>query len=330
MWRTLLSALAAVVLLAGCGSTQPAGVASSPAAHTRATIGLTYIPNVQFAPAYLALDEHKFEGVDVTLRHHGAQEGLFTALTSGQEDFAIAGGDELMQARAQGMDLVAVAGYYSRYPAEVIARSDTGIKTLGDLRGKNIGVPGRFGESWFGLLVALQSAGLQQSDVTVTEIGYTGQAALTTKKVDAIIGFSNNDAVQLKSLGTAITEIPVASDVPLVSSVVVTTGAMVREHPDTVRGVARGMVAGMQRTSTSPDAAIKATKTRVSDLAQPEQERAARTTLEATIPLFADASGQVTGKLSERTWTKMSSFMAAQKLTEHTVPAGEAMTTQFV
>jgi NitT/TauT family transport system substrate-binding protein len=57
-------------------------------------------------------------------------------------------------------------------------------------------VPGKFGESWFGLLAALAGANLTQSDVDVVEIGYTAQAALTTGKVEAVVGFSNNDQVK--------------------------------------------------------------------------------------------------------------------------------------
>src|SRR5699024_9318520 len=118
-----------------------------------------------------------------TVRHHGAQEGLFTAIASGQEDFVIAGGDEALQAREQGIDLVAIATLYRENPVQVIVRADGPITSLADLAGRRIGIPGRYGTSWFGLLVALRSAGLSEAEIEVVEIGYTQQAALTTDKV---------------------------------------------------------------------------------------------------------------------------------------------------
>ena len=136
-------AAALAVLLGGCA--QP----SAPVAVHRATVGLTYIPNVQFAPFYLGESRGLFdaEGVDVTLRHHGGNEGLFTALAAGQEDLVIAGGDELLQANAEGMDLVAVAQYYRKYPIVLIVPDASPIRTAADLKGRSVGIPGRYGES---------------------------------------------------------------------------------------------------------------------------------------------------------------------------------------
>lgn len=50
--------------------------------------------------------------------------------------------------------------------------------------------------------------GLTESDVLITEIGYTQQAALTTGQVEAIIGFANNDQVQFERAGIPTRAIP--------------------------------------------------------------------------------------------------------------------------
>lgn len=112
--RTLMLFLL-TALLAGCGTTPAASPTSSSPTPTAsdlpavapARIGLSYIPNVQFAPFYVA-EAKRFDpatgGVAATLRHHGAQEGLFTAIAAGQEDFVLAGGT-MLQARKSGIDL---------------------------------------------------------------------------------------------------------------------------------------------------------------------------------------------------------------------------------
>lgn len=222
--------------LAGCsagsalgGAAPPGGVssggvstvvASAPVstAGASATIGLTYIPNIQFAPFYLAQAQGGYAGTGtaVTLRHHGASEGLFTALTSGQEHLVVAGLDEMTQAVAQGADLVALAQYYRTYPVVAIVKDASPIRSAADLKGHSIGVPGRYGETWFGLQALLSAGGLAQTDVKVTEIGYTQLAALMSGQVDAVMGFSNNDVVAFGAAGLPVRSIALGADAPLI------------------------------------------------------------------------------------------------------------------
>ena len=133
---TTLVVAASAVTLCGCSSSE----SPSPAANaqsevdlqepTDVTLGLTYIPNVQFAPTYIAEEDAVYAnaGANVTLRHHGADEGLFTALTAGEEDVVLASGDEVLQARDQGMDVVAIGSYYHTYPVVVAVPEESDIE----------------------------------------------------------------------------------------------------------------------------------------------------------------------------------------------------------
>ncbi|MBK8435334.1 MAG: ABC transporter substrate-binding protein [Austwickia sp.] len=340
------AAAAAALSLAGCaaggpanggtGSASPgssgASGASTPAAQGSATLGLTYIPNIQFGPFYVGLEKKTFEarGVNLTLRHHGSNEGLFTALAAGQEDFVIAGGDELLQARAEGMDLVAISSYYRTYPVVLIVRDESPIKTTKDLRGHSIGLPGRYGESWFGLQVALKDAGLTEKDVRITEVGYTQQAALTTDKVDAIVGFSNNDAVQFGLAGVKTRTIPLARNVPLVSISLVTTAKLLKDRPNLARSVAEGMLDGIEAVKADPEGAITISTGQVPGLAQEQAAAAARVTLAATLKIMVDAQGKVAGKLDPAQWQDMAEFMTAQGLLTKPVDPAVAMSTEYV
>ncbi len=320
--RALVPILLAL-LLAGCGtapaatptSTSPSATASDlPAAPAR--IGLSYIPNVQFAPFYVAEEDGLFDpaagGVAATLRHHGAQEGLFTAIAAGQEDFVLAGGDEMLQARETGIDLVSVATYYRQYPVVVIAKEDGPIAALDDLKGHRIGVPGRYGSSWFGLLVALRTAGLTEDDVEVVEIGYTQQAALTTDKVDAVIGFSNNDLVQFQLAGVPVRSLPVGGGTPpLVGASLITTRSYLDANPEVVRRVAEAMVTGINTVASDStgDRALAATAKQVPGLTGDALE-AARLTLKATVLVMTDDQLHTDGRLDPTTWRAMGEFMA--------------------
>lgn len=311
--RVLLAVLA--VALVGCGATttpttSPSATTSLSASAT--TIGLSYIPNVQFAPFYVAQADGAFAPVAATLRHHGANEGLFTAIAAGEEDFLLAGGDEALQARDQGIDLVAVASYYQGYPGRILTKADSGITTLSDLKGHRIGIPGRYGESWFALLVALQSAGLTESDVEIKEIGYTQQAALSTGKVDAVSGFANNDQIQFERAGIEVRALPLteSGEPPLVSATLLTTRSYLDAHPDVVTAVANGMVAGIRATAEDPQRALDVSAEQV-----PSMDRdAAELTLNATIEVLGGS--QATGKLDTELWQKMADFMRSAGLLE--------------
>ncbi len=331
MTRRLFAAVATLLLLAGCS---PA-VTPSPSASTTPptpTLGLTYIPNVQFSPFYAAETDGSFvaAGVRPTLRHHGASEGLFTALAAGQEQFVIAGGDELLQARSEGLDLVAVAAYYRSYPVVVIVPADSGITTLAGLKGHSVGIPGKYGENWFGLQVALRSAGLTEADVKVQEIGYTQQAALTTKKVDAIVGFSNNEAVQFEQGGFATRTLPIADgQVPLVGICLITTADYAKANPASVKAVAAGMLTGIKSVVADPDRALQVSGTYIPGLSAAAAQQA-KATLIATIPLWTTADGSVDGGLDAAQWAAMADFMAEQGLTKTRVDPTPAFSNDYL
>lgn len=329
--RFRLLALLVAVLVVGAGCSTPATVPStgpSTPSTEAATIGLTYIPNVQFSPFYVAETKGLYD-TPVTLRHHGTSEGLFTAITTGTEQFVVAGGDELLQARDQGTDLVAVASYYRQYPVRIIVPADSSITTIADLKGHTIGLPGKYGESWFGLLMALKGAGLSQSDVTVQEIGYTQQAALATKKVDAIVGFVNSEPIQLEQAGVPVRVIDLGN-VPLVSISLITTSAYATAHPDIVKAVVKGTVAGMQAVVNDQSAAFQASTTFVPGLSDATTAAGAKAVLAATAPLFQARDGSVSGTLDPAAWDAMSTAMLGAGLIKTAQPAAQAMTNAYV
>lgn len=338
--RTVLAGATATLVMAatGCATslvpgTIPSTGLSPSASLPTPTIGLTYIPNVQFSPFYVAETDGSFTtaGVQPTLRHHGASEGLFTAIASGQEQFVISGGDEVLQARSEGLDLVVVAAYYRSYPVVVIVPADSSITTLADLKGHSIGLPGKFGENWFGLQVALRSAGLTEADVKVQEIGYTQQAALATNKVDAIVGFANNEAVQFAVGGFATRSIPIADgQVPLVGICLITTAAYARDNPATVKAVAAGMLAGIRSVVADPDRALKVSADYVPGLSAAAAQESAKATLTATLPLWTTSEGAVDGRLDAEQWTAMADFMAAKGLTASRVDPKPAFTNAYL
>ncbi|WRS29707.1 ABC transporter substrate-binding protein [Actinomycetaceae bacterium MB13-C1-2] len=297
------------------------------------TIGLTYVPNVQFAPVYVAAADEIFRAAEVgpVIRHHGTDEGLFTALTSGEEDVTVASGDEVLQSRAAGLDLVAIGTYYDEYPVAVISKADSGIDSLADLKGKSIGVPGEFGSNWFGLLAALDYAGLNISDVTVVSVGYTQAASLATDAVDAVVGFVNSDAVQLEQMGIETTVLPLSDfDVPLVGATIVTTREWLEDHQELARSVVEAITAGMDRVIQNPQHALEISANWDPSLRQGENRATAARLLEATIPLWERSDGKASAVQDIETWNRMAPFLSGiLEVPESAMGIDQAVTNDF-
>ena len=307
-------------LLGACGSGTAARKASAASgAAGDLVIGLTYTPNVQFAPFYLALKNGRY-APGVSLRHHGEQEGQFDALLAGTEQIVVAGADEAVVAASNGGGLSVIGGFYQRYPGCIIVPEDSDITDLADLKGHSIGTPGKTGETWYSLLVALSTAGLGQDEVTIQEIGYTQQAALASGKVDAVSGYANNDAVQLAQNGTPVRTLAISKDAPLLGASLVTTTDVLAARRDALAEAVADSVAGMASFIDDPDAAVEATGEYVSDLADATQAAHAREVAVATGELIEGDGTRAVGSVRVEDFAPMIDFLSSYGILGDEVP----------
>ena len=327
-----LGACASLVLSACVAGSNAGQSGSSATGDADVTIGLTYIPNVQFAPVYVADAQGLYNdaGVTATVRHHGSDEGLFTALLAGQEDVVIASGDEAVVAASQGLDLVSIGQYYASYPGTVIVPADSPIATLADLKGKTIGIPGEYGSSYYATLAAIKAGGLQTSDVTISSIGYTQQAALAAGQVDAVVGFTNNDAVQMRLSGLDIREIPLDDgSTPLVAASIVTTREWAQSHPDAARAVVSATTQAMNAIAADPQVALDATAQWDTTLTDETSLSAANAVLAATVPLWLGDDARADGVQDLATWSSMVSFLSSIGVLEGDVDPSAIVTNEY-
>ena len=300
--------------LAACSSGTASRAASASAAGGALTIGLTYTPNIQFAPFYMAKNDGTY-ATNVTLHHHGAQDGLFDALQSGHEQLVVAGADEAVVATSNGSDLVVVGGYYQSYPACLIVPESSPIKAPADLKGKTVGTPGRKGETWYALQLAMSTASLTESDLMIQDIGYTQQAALVGGKVDAVVGFSNNDAIQIRQAGTPVRTIQVADRIPLVGVSLVTTRSLLDSRRQDLETVVKASIKGMTAFVKDPDAAVEATKEHMDDLKVDQtQAKRAREVAVATGKLVSGDGSHPIGSVRVDDVAAMIEFLTSHKL----------------
>lgn len=339
--RAALAAAAAGTLALAACSDSPAGRKANSAssgtasAHRAArepvTVGLTYTPNIQFAPFYVAksLGYYEKAGLDATLRHHGASESEFGALGSGTEDYINAGGDEIMQARASGVPVVDIATLYVKYPVALIVPANSPIKKPEDMKGRTIGTPGPYGETYFALLAMLHGAGLSRHDVTIKYIGFTQQAALAGHKVDGVMGFVNNDAVQFKLAGIKTRSIRpggAGEKLPLVGLGIGALEKTLTQHPGQARRFVRATLKGVDYMTRHPAKTVALSAAFIPTLTGAKAKSDARATLEATLRLVRGT----TGRNDPAAWRAMAEFMRKSDLVKRRVKAADAYTNDFV
>ena len=210
-------ALTTVLTLATVAGTAAQNEGGSSAELTPLTVGLGYIPSVQFAPFYLADEAGYYEqsGLDVTFENKIDPE-LITLIARGAVDIGLADGTSLIPAVSQGMPVRYGATIYGRDPNVVFSLGETGIESAADLAGASIGIPGRYGSSWVALQALLASAGLTPDDAEITTYPDFGQAvAVASGQVEAATGFATNEPVQLRLQGLDVNVLRVSDVAPL-------------------------------------------------------------------------------------------------------------------
>lgn len=306
MRRRALLAAAGASLLTACANGASPSSPGGPTSGTPVTVGLTYVPNVQFCAFYLGLKKGLFadQGLAVTLRHHGEQEDVFGAVLGGQEDIVFASADEAMVVAAEGKQLRTFATSYQKYPLEVLGLGE-GETSLAALKGARLGIPGHYGSSYYAARAAIHEAGLQEAEVNLADIGYTQISALRSGQVDYIMGFSNNETVQLQRQGQKTRSIPVFTEPKLVGPSLITAG---KASDETLGKFAAALKASEEAVIADPDAALDATAEQVPAMAEKSQREAAAAVLDATTKLWR-VDGEVSVAVDPAAFERMGAFL---------------------
>lgn len=322
MRRWMILLVAALITLSACGTPQTA------ASNTSINIAMGYIPDVQFAPFYVAQAKGYYaeEGLTVTINQNDIRDAL-VQVGQGQLQFANASGDEILLARAQSIPIKLVFQTFQQFPIAIFSKQGAGIAKPADLRGKTIGVPGQFGATFIGLKGVLYAEKIPEQDVRISEIGFTQAAAVREDKVEAAVGYFNNEPLVLQNEGTPVNVIRVADYISLVSNGIVTSEKMIAEQPETVRKFVRATGRGLQDTLDNPDEAFKLSLQFIPELTaerQPQELNKLKETLSLWRSEASDANGL--GYSDPQTWQTTYRFLRDSELLRRDLNVEEAFT----
>jgi NitT/TauT family transport system substrate-binding protein len=264
---------------------------------------LSFRPDVQFAPFYLAQQAGYFEeeGLAVTIEHADGGE-LIRLVADGEADIGVADATDVMIARTSGIPITYVSTLFQSFPVAAIGPAGSVPANPAELAGAAVGTPGQFGSSWHALLALLQAGGLTPDDVTIREYPQFNQVeGLLAGDVDLITGFRNNEPLRLEAEGFDTDLLTIDEVAPLPGPGVVIGQESLDVDPSLARAFARALARAQQAVIDDPEAGLQAAIEAVPTIA--EDVDTARAVLLATVDLWAGSDPDVPlGAIDEALW----------------------------
>jgi NitT/TauT family transport system substrate-binding protein len=315
-----------LIFIAACSSSQSIpGSTPTELDHIRLPMG--FIPNVQYAPFYTAVEQGYFQenGIEIEFDYSFETDGV--ALVGAEDlQFALVSGEQVLLARAQELPVVYVYGWWQDYPVGIAAKVEEEILSPEDLAGKRIGLPGLFGANYIGLRALLNQAGVQEDDVILDSIGFNQVEALATDQEQAVVIYTNNEPIQLAALGYDIDLIRVADYTQLASNGLITNEATIADNPDLVRRMTQAISSGLTDVLADPDRAFEVSKKYVENLDQADQA-IQREVLEASIAFW---KAEQLGYIAPQAWENMQAILLDMGLLSQALDLKQAYTNEFI
>ena len=325
MFRKLvLITVAVAFVLSACANSQSTNEAG---ALTRIRLPMGYIPNIQFAPFYVAVEKGYFReaGIELEFDYDFETKGV-ELVGAGELPFAIASGEQVLLARAQGLPVTYVAAWYQQYPVSVVAKSELGVLVPQDLKGKKIGLPGLFGANYVGLRALLFEAGMSESDVTLDAIGFNQVELVATDQQNIIVGYAANEPIQLRAQGIAVTEMRVADYVQLASNGILANEKVIADDPELVRAFVGAFLRGLADTIADPDEAISLSASSIPNFADLDAD-VQKETLETSIEQW---KAERLGYSDPQAWENMQNVLLDMALITEEMDLTRAFTNDFI
>jgi ABC-type nitrate/sulfonate/bicarbonate transport system substrate-binding protein len=235
---------------------------SAPACAASLTVGKASSTSDAIIPVNVGdqLGIFKKHGLDLTITNFGGGSKMVQAMTAGSLDIGIGAGTE-MAFVAKGAPMIAVCEASTTAPFLAVGVPwDSPIKSLADLKGKNIGVssPGSFSD-WSGHELA-RKYGWGENGVKTVAIGggpAPALAALRAHLVDAVIG-NTSQFLTFEQTKHGRLLAPVSTYMGNVASgAIYASNRLVATNPDAIRAFIAGWIETMDYMRTHKVETIK-------------------------------------------------------------------------
>jgi ABC-type nitrate/sulfonate/bicarbonate transport system substrate-binding protein len=199
--------LVVVAMAAGLGACGGSAAPRGEASARSVSLQLNWFHEAEFVGYYVADAKgfYRDSGLDVEIREGGPGAPAIDAVRSGAADFAISSFGELKEATEKKEPLVAVMAGFQIPPLVIFSLADSGIKKPDDLAGKRVGVTTDY---WRDILdQTLAAANVKRLAVTTVDVKPEDLAQLYDGRVDAWLGYAQDEPIKAEMAGHAVTTI---------------------------------------------------------------------------------------------------------------------------
>jgi putative hydroxymethylpyrimidine transport system substrate-binding protein len=295
------------------------------------SLTLDFYPNPDHAGIYMAqkLGYFREAGLDVNINAPSDPSAPIKEVAAGQTDLAISYEPEVLLARQQHLDVVAVGALVDQPLTSLIWLRNSGIKGVGDLRGKTIATAGIPYQGAF-LKTILARANLSPANVKAVNVGFGLLPALVGGSAQAMLGgYRNVEAIDLRERGKHPVVIPVNRlGVPTYNELVlVAQRKHLEEDPESIRlfiaALARGTAAAVKNPGEATKAVLEANHSLEPKLTAAE--------VKATLPLLeSNRGGHPYGYMDPGQWRNFIAWMRDNELISSLPPPSEVLSNAYL
>ncbi|MHC1740612.1 MAG: ABC transporter substrate-binding protein [Anaerolineaceae bacterium] len=291
---------------------------------TPVTVQLKYLHQAQFAGLYAA-DQNGYyaaEGLKVTFIEGGPTVDLEKSVLDETAQFGITSPEKLIEARASGEPLKAIAVIYRRNPAVFMTMADSGITKPQDFVGKTI----EYNMTTNVILNALLAKlGIPPNSYTEVNVG-SDLSQFYSGKVQIWNAFLINEVLSAQADGYKVNLIyPDDYGINFYSDTLYTTDDMVASHSDLVLRFVRATLKGWNYAIENPELTA-AMVSKYNPKADLQHETAMLT---ASIPLVNTGEDQI-GWMKPEVWASMEQTLREQGVLTVPVDITQVFTMKFL
>lgn len=310
-WIHRLFIISIACMLVGCSKNAKSSNSNGESKLEDISIMLDWYPNAVHSAIYVAQENGFFaeEGLKVDIEMPADTNDPLKLAATGKVDLAISYQTEVLVAKAEDIPIVSVATLVRHSLDGLMYKQASGITRPKDLEGKLVGYPSSsVSEAIIATMV--EKDGGDISKVTFADVGWDLMPALSTDRVDAIIGaYINHELVLLNKEGydVKVTD-PSEYGVPDTYELIVVTGEKTLEKRQAaIERFWRAVTKGQEIVKKNPEEGLQVLLDHEND-SFPLDKKAEIESLHILLPLM-DESDLPFGFQEEASWKSVADWL---------------------